>query len=146
MNHWLNSRTAIMATRSLRRSRQRGKKRSQLQLCIFLHQHHLKLVMTSANFYTNINHVTSTIPLVLFNLVCLLFHGFSHTGSSLFPQLYLHSGYIFHLCYFKLSPVLKMAEVLQVEFSGVLCQIDGVYILESKQRKQMCLKTSAGPG
>lgn len=32
-----------------------------------------------------------------------------------------------------------MAEVLQVEFSGVLCQIDGVYILESKQRKQMCL-------
>lgn len=26
-----------------------------------------------------------------------------------------------------------MAEVLQVEFSGVLCQIDGVYILERKR-------------
>lgn len=33
------------------------------------------------------------------------------------------------------SPVLEMAEVLQVEFSGVLRQIDGVHVLESKQRR-----------
>lgn len=33
-----------------------------------------------------------------------------------------------------------MAEVLQVEFSGVLCQIDGVYILErGKKETNMCV-------
>lgn len=45
----------------------------------------------------------------------------------------------FYLCYYKRSPVLQMAEVLQVEISGVLCQIDGVHILERKQRKQTLL-------
>lgn len=33
------------------------------------------------------------------------------------------------------SPVLKMAKILQVELSCVLRQIDGVHILEGKQRK-----------
>lgn len=33
----------------------------------------------------------------------------------------------------KQLPVLQMAEILQVEFSGVLCQIDGVHILQGKQ-------------
>lgn len=32
-----------------------------------------------------------------------------------------------------LVPVLQMAEVLQVELSAVLCQIDGVYILDSSK-------------
>lgn len=31
-----------------------------------------------------------------------------------------------------------MAEVLQVEFSGVLGQIDGVYILEEQQLRHVC--------
>lgn len=35
-------------------------------------------------------------------------------------------------------PVLQMAEVLQVEFSGVLGQIDGVYILEEQQLRHVC--------
>lgn len=50
--------------------------------------------------------------------------------------MFLFTLVIFDLCYFEQSPVLKMTEVLQVEFSGVLCQIDGVYILENKQGKQ----------
>ncbi len=33
-----------------------------------------------------------------------------------------------------------MTEVLQVEFSGVLCQIDGIYILERKQLIEVIIK------
>lgn len=58
---------------------------------------------------------------------------FRHTDSSFLQFVCSCYTVNFH-CYRKHSPVLKMAEVLQVELSGVLCQIDGVHILEVKQR------------
>lgn len=45
------------------------------------------------------------------------------------------------------SPVLQVDEVLQVELSGVLAQVDGVYILQEKDtNSQLVWQTSQRPG
>lgn len=89
----------MIATRSLRRSRQGGEKQSWLQLDIFLPQHHLSDWW--AHFCTKISHVTSRLSLALFNIVCLFFiKCWQHTGWSfffLFNIWFVCSGYIWSM-------------------------------------------------
>lgn len=114
----------------------------------FIFQLHFRLAVTSASCITfsiqnkschtyKTSHIfkfSATWPHLCATFFFLSLHSCSHYVSVLWLYFYLY--------YFKRSPVLQMAEVLQVEISGVLCQIDGVHILE---RKQTCLLSKKNP-
>ena len=86
-----------------------------------------------------LNHVSQPqIPLFALNSMFFLIRVFSQMASSVCNLNCSHYvGVIWPYSIFIVnSPVLQVAEILQVEFSGVLCQINGIHILGRKQRKQ----------